>query len=44
MKKKALAAENKAEIEFWDNRPYRLHERLFFKKKKDKWISINLFP
>ena len=32
------------EIEFWDNRPYRLHERLFFKKKKDKWISINLFP
>mgnify|MGYP001244812767 CR=1 FL=1 len=32
------------EIEFWDNRPYRLHERLLFEKKKDKWISINLFP
>ena len=32
------------EIEFWDNRPYRLHERLLFQKKKDKWVSINLFP
>ena len=31
-------------IEFWDNRAYRLHERLLFKKKKGKWISCNLFP
>jgi pyridoxamine 5'-phosphate oxidase len=31
-------------IEFWDNRPYRLHERLVFELKKGKWISFNLFP
>ena len=31
-------------IEFWDNRPYRLHERLLFEKKKDEWIPVNLFP
>ena len=30
-------------IEFWDNRPYRLHERLLF-EKKDEWIPVNLFP
>ena len=31
-------------IEFWDNRAYRLHERLLFEEKKGKWISCNLFP
>ena len=31
-------------IEFWDNRAYRLHERLLFEEKKGKWISYNLFP
>ena len=38
-------------IEFWVEKPYRLHERLQFKKKwrsffggKDKWISQFLYP
>ena len=31
-------------IEFWDNRPFRLHERLLFEQKKGKWSSVNLFP
>ena len=32
------------EIEFWHNKPYRLHERVLFKIKKRKWIKSFLYP
>lgn len=32
------------EIEFWVNRPYRLHERLLFKKVGAKWSQARLYP
>jgi len=33
-----------AEIEFWHNKPYRLHERVLFKLKKGKWVKSFLYP
>ena len=33
-----------AEIEFWNNKPYRLHERVLFKFKKGKWVKSFLYP
>ena len=33
-----------AEIEFWHNKPYRLHERVLFKFKKGKWVKSFLYP
>jgi pyridoxamine 5'-phosphate oxidase len=34
------------EIEFWHDRPFRLHERLVFRRKglNDVWITTKLFP
>ena len=32
------------EIEFWDNKPYRLHERVLFKLTKNKWKKSFLYP
>lgn len=33
-----------AEIEFWVNRPFRLHDRLRFKRAGDRWASERLYP
>ena len=33
-----------AEIEFWHNKQYRLHERVLFKFKKGKWVKSFLYP
>lgn len=33
-----------AEIEFWVNRPFRLHDRLQFKHSGEGWTSVRLFP
>jgi len=32
------------EIEFWHNKPYRLHERVLFKLNKGKWVKSFLYP
>lgn len=32
------------EIEFWVNRPFRLHDRLQFKRTADGWMTVRLFP
>lgn len=32
------------EIEFWVNRPYRLHDRLLFMRKGEKWKTCRLYP
>ena len=32
------------EIEFWVNRPYRLHDRLVFTKDKNNWETVRLYP
>ncbi len=31
-------------IEFWRNRPFRLHERLVFERAGERWTSGRLFP
>ena len=31
-------------IEFWQDMPFRLHDRLEYKKIKNVWISKNLYP
>ena len=31
-------------IEFWQDMPYRLHDRLEYKKRGDKWAVRKLFP
>ncbi len=32
------------EIEFWVNRPFRLHDRLRFERSGDGWTSLRLYP
>lgn len=32
------------EIEFWVNRPFRLHDRLLFRKAGGGWTTMRLFP
>ena len=31
-------------IEFWQHRPYRLHDRLLFKRTGSRWVCQRLFP
>ncbi len=31
-------------IEFWEDRPFRLHNRLLFEREGDAWKTTNLFP
>ncbi len=31
-------------IEFWQEMPFRLHDRVEFKKEEDKWVSRKLYP
>ena len=31
-------------IEFWEHRPSRLHDRLFFKRKESAWEKKSLYP
>lgn len=32
------------QIEFWQGRPSRLHDRIAFKKSNEQWISVRLAP
>jgi pyridoxamine 5'-phosphate oxidase len=31
-------------IEFWLDRPYRLHERIVFRRSSDSWSMVRLYP
>ncbi len=31
-------------IEFWQDMPFRLHDRVEFRKKENKWVSKKLYP
>ena len=31
-------------MEFWQGRPSRMHDRIIYKKRKNKWIKIRLYP
>ena len=31
-------------IEFWQDMPFRLHDRVEFRKEEDKWVSRKLYP
>ena len=31
-------------IEFWQDMPFRLHDRLEFKREKENWVSRKLYP
>jgi pyridoxamine 5'-phosphate oxidase len=32
------------EIEFWVNRPFRLHDRLQYRRKESGWTTLRLYP
>ncbi|MGV6801610.1 MAG: pyridoxamine 5'-phosphate oxidase [bacterium] len=32
------------EIEFWVNRPFRLHDRLLFEQQAEGWVTTRLYP
>ena len=31
-------------IEFWQDMPFRLHDRVEFRKEEDRWVSRKLYP
>jgi len=31
-------------IEFWEERPFRLHDRTLYKRTPDGWTTTKLFP
>lgn len=31
-------------LEFWEGRAYRLHDRFLYRKKKDSWACVRLYP
>ena len=31
-------------IEFWQDMPFRLHDRLEFRKENDSWVNRKLYP
>jgi pyridoxamine 5'-phosphate oxidase len=31
-------------IEFWSDKPFRLHERILYTRRDDRWIAEHLFP
>jgi len=33
-----------ARMEFWQGRPFRLHDRIVFEKKEDVWVTSRLYP
>ena len=33
-----------ASIEFWEQRPFRLHDRLVYHRRDDGWITERLYP
>ena len=33
-----------AKIEFWEERPNRLHDRVLYTKKKEAWEMVRLYP
>ncbi len=35
---------NPSLIEFWQDMPFRLHDRVEFRKEEDRWVSRKLYP
>jgi pyridoxamine 5'-phosphate oxidase len=32
------------QIEFWQDKPFRLHDRLVFRREREEWTTVRLFP